>query len=386
MWQLLSFRAEITKGSFPELRVSEGDALKQHGLDTPLSIYTEIESDRYDAIIGNPPYIRPERLRAELDSHSRRYFETGTEGHGGISASQNSYALFLYKALDAWCARPGSKDAGRVAFIVPLSLFDSDATEDLRDLFRPGARFRIEKIVDLEMIYNYVFDAWTYPMIVIARACPAETSDRVSIKLADPTCITEDHNGDTMIDFAKMPTYQVGYADLFAPDGRILTRLTAKRAPIVRKLQGHGKISDVVMRFWVKTTKATITKWTSAKPTGAAAHEWSERVMLRYGLEERSETPGPDSTPPIDVYKGENIVSGSIVGSAVYTAVGPATFDNESIWKYRGVRGDPDRPNILGRRAFAVPCVTQTVNATAFDPQTTGFLNSAGIFVPDRAQ
>lgn len=384
MWQLLSFRSSISKTGFPEIRVSEGDALKRNGLDAPLSLYTEIESDRYDAIIGNPPYIRPERLKAELGIHSRQYFEVGNGAFEGISSSQNSYALFLYKALDAWCVNSGMPDAGRVGFIVPLSLFDSDATADLRRLFQPGGRFKIEEIVDLEMIYDYVFDAWTYPMIVIARSCPASATDNVSIKLADPSCIVIDQNGETSIDFSTMPAFTSTYSDIFAPDGRILTRLTSDRATTIRKLQAHQTINDVILKFWVKTEKGNkISAWTTTRPAGVDAHDWSERSMLRYGLEERNSTPAADGTPPLDVYKGENVISGAITGEPAYRGVGPGTFDNESIWRYRGVAGDANKPNILGTHAFAVPRITHTVNAAPFNPQVTGFLNTVGIFVPD---
>jgi len=384
LWQLLEFRAEIGSAGFPEIRVAEGDALKRVGLDTPLSLYTELEADQYDAVIGNPPYIRPERLKAELDYNSRQYFESGNGAFEGVSANQNSYALFLYKALDAWCKNAGTPEAGRVGFIVPLSLFDSDATADLRRLFAPGARFRIEEIVDLEMIYNHVFDAWTYPMIVIARSCPADPEDVVAIRLADPSCIVADDSATaTAINFDKMPSFEARYADIFSPDGRILTRLTNQRAPLIRKLQSQKMVKDVILRFWVKTgEKNRIEKWTTTKPAGIDAHEWAEKSMLRYGLEERSSQPAPDGTPPLDVFKGENVVSGSVIGEPAYRGVGPSTFDNEAIWRYRGVPGDADKPNILGTHAFAVPRITQTVNAAPFNPQTTGFLNTVGVFVP----
>ena len=379
MWQLLPFKSDILQDGFPEIRVSDEDALKRNGLDAPLSLFSEIEGDSYDAVIGNPPYIRPERLKAELSRLSREYFQSGR-----ISPDQNSYALFVYKALDTWCKRTDD-EIGRIGFIVPLALFDSDASADLRELFAPGQRFAIEEIVDLEMVYNHIFDAWTYPMILIARASAASPSDDVTIRLADPSCVKMAPDGSTAIDFALIPTHSVRYEDLFAPDGRIYTRMTPSRSTIIRKLQSQSKIEDIVLRFWTQSQKNRIVQWSLSAPAKQQAHKWEEKRMLRYGLEERKSTPAAGGTFPLDVYKGENIVSTEIIGSAAYNSVDSSTFDNASVWRYLGDAAAVGQPNILGSKAFAIPRITQCVNAAPFDPQKVAFLNTATVFIPERA-
>jgi hypothetical protein len=54
------------------------------------------------AVVGNPPYVRSERTAQDLDPGTAQYFEQPQAGHAGVSPKLNSYALFVYRALDSW--------------------------------------------------------------------------------------------------------------------------------------------------------------------------------------------------------------------------------------------------------------------------------------------
>jgi hypothetical protein len=77
IWQILPFREQLLNQGFPDLGITANNALVRSGLDAPPSAFTELDQPLYDAVIGNPPYIRPERSSYEMDTFTRHYFEPG---------------------------------------------------------------------------------------------------------------------------------------------------------------------------------------------------------------------------------------------------------------------------------------------------------------------
>ena len=104
-------------------------------------------SQKFDYIIGNPPYVRIQNLnerRAQLQAK----FKTASNG------SIDLYYCFFEQALKI------IKNYGKICFITPNSHFHSFAGKNLRDLLSPY----LEKIVDFD--YFQVFgDATTYTAI-----------------------------------------------------------------------------------------------------------------------------------------------------------------------------------------------------------------------------
>jgi hypothetical protein len=240
-----------------------------------------------------------------------RDFVGGGKSWGGISAEANLYALFIYRALTDWCRQPNrwGEGAGRMGYVVPLSFCGNNENAALRSLFAPGGRWTIREIVDLETIWKHVFDVRVLPMILIAEArpprlpIPAELidpaarlpedsvrrlqvraarlqptldakaamasgprqarwqaladrnrarwePDRVTIRLADKSII-DFHEG------GKRPTFRIldaetataDYADLFAPDGRIMTRVTPQRRAILDKLHANETLASAFRTY-----------------------------------------------------------------------------------------------------------------------------------------
>jgi type I restriction-modification system DNA methylase subunit len=193
------------------------------------------------------------------------------------------------------------QNAGKLGYVVPLAFCGSNENSDLRQLFGPNGRWTIKEIVDLEVIWRHVFDADVLPILFLCEARPprlpldaellerrsplpidkalrmqvraarlhqwltkranrarrrGETSrhnvyrallersalrsapDVVTIKIADKSCL-DFYEGDKRPAFrlAEIPPTRLQYADLFTPDGRILTRLNEQRIKLIAKLR-----------------------------------------------------------------------------------------------------------------------------------------------------
>jgi SAM-dependent methyltransferase len=372
LWQILGMRDDIKKSGFPDIMVTG----KVNSLIIPdkwasLERFNEIDQPIYDAVIGNPPYVRAERSAQELDQHTINYFEHGRDGERGISAKRNAYTLFIYRALNSWCKPIDDEGkAGKLGFIVPVSLFDANETEELRHLFRIGGRWTIREIIDLEIIYKQVFDADVLPAIIIFENRPATANDIVSVRLASHECVKRDQLGAlTSFDFESLVEEQISYADMFTPDGRIMTRLTPERLSVIRKIWKCGTLKDAAKKFWVGKTKYATGKITDKKPDESAF--WNERCMLSGGIAFRNQMARVKGGHA--VYKGENIVAAEIQGEPVEVDVDLSGISDNSLWAFGSV---------LPQKGYAIARIAHCPNAAAFDSTQTAFTNTATIFFP----
>ena len=458
LWHVLSFKDDlIAADEFPDIAISDkansiirpGIEFAQHGR------FVELDQPEYGGIGGNPPFVRPERS-GELDDTTREYFESNHEGWKGISAEANLYALFIYRALDGWCRRPNKwgENAGRLGFVVPLAICGTKENGDLRRLFGPDGRWTIKEIVDLEVIWRNIFDADVLPIVLIAEARPPRLPfdakwlnraeplpdgpkgqqvkaarlqpwinarlaaatpeylgawerlairnlarwepDQVIIKLADKSCID-------FGDGSKRPTFNlagiapslINYADLFTPDGRIVTRITPERRTIIDKLRANSLMSSAFQEYWYKKRdskkqKSANTKnhhfdFASQKAEGAVRGSvsiekplgdltmWEHREMISRGIvyagQKQFATKGKGHT----VYKAENIVSGALYGAPQDTNINIAAARNRYLFEFM---------DILPDRLWAVARIERCPNAVSFNPRETAFTDTATIFGP----
>lgn len=371
LWQVLSLKNDIETSGFPDIRVTaKVNSLVERDHWSSLDRFAEIDQAEYDAVVGNPPYVRAERSAQELDKRSQQEFERPKGGFPGVSSKLNAFALFLYRALDRWCRPPDADgNAGKVGFILPVALFDSNDTGQLRKLFMPNGRWTILEIVDLEVIYREVFDADVLPAIIIAENRPPKEEDKVLISYADHS-VVKHPEGDALAEFAleTLSKAELPYADLFSPDGRILTRLTPRRLAILKQLWANGTFADAAKQYWVRKVGSKITHWVDVDP---AQPDWQQRRMIAGGIAFRgSKTAGSSG---LSVYKGENIIAAELQGDPVMTNVDMNAVDDNSLWKYA---------ELLPSKAYAFASVAHAPNAVAFDPHESAFTNTAVVFVP----
>jgi hypothetical protein len=372
LWQILAMKDEIEKQGFPDVLVTaKVNSLVERDQFTALDRFSDIDQADYDAVIGNPPYVRSERSAQALDVRSQKEFERGRANFPGVSSKLNAYALFLYRALDRWARPPDEQGrAGKVGFILPVSLFDGNETAPLRTLFAPGGRWAIRELVDLEIIYRQVFDADVLPAIFIVENRPATDQDTVSIRFADASCVLP-HDADSLPEFnlGALPEAVVPYADLFSPDGRILTRVTPARLAILRKLWAQQTFADVAKPYWVRKEKSKIVEWVDQLPAQPAL--WDLRRMIAGGVAFRGNK--SQCAGGIDVFKGENIIATELQGEPALTDADFDKIDDVSLWRFR---------DIHPARGLAVAQMAHCPNGVMFDPAAEAFTNTATILLP----
>lgn len=371
LWQILSMKSEIESQGFPDLLVTaKVNSLVERDQWASLDRFAEIDVQEYDAVLGNPPYVRAERSAQALDARSKGEFERQRGGFPGVSSKLNAYALFLFRALDRW-VKPAKNDtpAGRVAFILPVSLFDSNETAPLRKLFAVGGRWTIREIVDLEVIYRQVFDADVLPAILIAENRPATQEDTVSIRFADASCVKPHEVGALPeFDLAALPEAVVPYPDVFAPDGRILTRVTPARLAILRKLWQCETFNEAAKPYWVRKEGSKIVEW---RDTPQPLPDWHTRRMLARGVVfRRGKAQKKDG---IDVFKGENIVATDLQGDPALPSADLGKIDDIGLWRYASIHP---------ASGLAVARVAHCPNGVLFDPKKVAFTNTATLLMP----
>ncbi len=363
-----------------------------------------------------------------------RSFVGGGKRWPGISAEANLYALFVYRALSDWCRQPNrwGEGAGRMGYVLPLALCGTNENAALRRLLAPDGRWTITEIVDLEVIWRHVFDADVLPMLLIVEARPprlpiaqellatetplpadpvrrlqvraarlqlwldARTAaasatrkpqweamasrnrarwepDRVTIRLADKGII-DFHEGGKRPTFriADAQTMTADYADIFTPDGRIMTRLTLARRAILAKLQANDKLASALQTYWFKSSGTDRGRTSLTEPT----HEldrWERRGMISRGIvfagRKEYAVPGAGHT----TYKAENILSGGIFGEPQDTGVNIGAARNRYLFEFI---------DILPERMWAVARIATCPNAVSFDPRKIAFTDTATIFAP----
>lgn len=381
LWHLLSFGKNVKIQGIPDIHVAErANSLVPTDLrDQTTTRFGDIDVPGYGAVVGNPPYVRPERGQA-LENTAHSYYSQSTELggviHNGISAESNLYNLFIYRALDYWCSAPEGEHyqkPGKLAFVIPLAFCVSNSSAELRKLFSPNGRWTITEIVDMELIWRHVFDADVLPMILFAEARPPTSDDLVTVRHVDEASVRispSKGRAKPIFDLTVSPESQLSYNDLFTPQGRIATRLTPDRARIVQKLRNLDSFASVAKQYWKKQKGGF--KVIDVKPKGIGEAHWEEQRMITYGAARRGK--GNEHCPGgLDVYKGENIRTGGLVGDPVFKKLDVWNLSSPSVWKF---------PEILPDRMWCLPKIEQVPCAAPFNPKTTAIMNTATIFGP----
>jgi len=366
LWHLLPLKDKLKANGFPQIRISEKhNSLIPHevsgmSFNTGYDLFSAINADQYDFVIGNPPYVRPERSDQELTNAQAAYYNQD------ISVDKNLFTLFTYRALKSWCKPDGN---GKLAFVIPLSICDNNTNQSLRDLFMVGKRWRITEIVDMEAISDHVFDASVNPIIFIADTKIASVDDQVCIRIAGSECV----DAFGRIDINKSSETCFDYEQIWSHNGRILTKITAERLIIINKIKEHQTFSDVAYKFWQRKEGAKIVGWQEAEPADLTTGNWDTRECITRGAVFRGIK--PTITNGFDVFKGENVSACLIEGETQETNIDINNVDDPSLWKYLNVM--PDNTFAFLRISVGLTCVK-------FNMKQKAFLDTVTLFIPDR--
>lgn len=366
LWHLLPLKDKLKANGFPQIRISEKhNSLIPHevsgmSFNTGYDLFSAINADQYDFVIGNPPYVRPERSDQELTNAQAAYYNQD------ISVDKNLFTLFTYRALKSWCKPDGN---GKLAFVIPLSICDNNTNQSLRDLFMVGKRWRITEIVDMEAISDHVFDASVNPIIFIADTKIASVDDQVCIRIAGSECV----DAFGRIDINKSSETCFDYEQIWSHNGRILTKITAERLIIINKIKAHQTFSDVAYKFWQRKEGAKIVGWQEAEPADLTTGNWDTRECITRGAVFRGIK--PTIINGFDVFKGENVSACLIEGETQETNIDINNVDDPSLWKYLNVM--PDNTFAFLRISVGLTCVK-------FNMKQKAFLDTVTLFIPDR--
>ncbi|WP_276257314.1 Eco57I restriction-modification methylase domain-containing protein [Haloglomus litoreum] len=140
----------------------------------------------FDAVVGNPPYIRQEQLAPDRDHYRDHLRAFGPEGdhpyHDGdrkLSTRSDAYVYFVTHGLQFL------REGGRLGFLVPTKWLDTRYGEDLQRFLYDHTR--LAAVVGFSA---RAFDALVDTVLLFAERCsdPAARADTVTdfVRLTDP--------------------------------------------------------------------------------------------------------------------------------------------------------------------------------------------------------
>ena len=342
LWHLIPFKDKMKGNPLPSLKVSTGDALNtETGLYETGSMWKIYSRRRYQSVVGNPPYVRPEILGEERKSLLDPL------------AKANLRAVFTYKALNDWV-----DEDGYLGFVLSLSVFDSNHEKPLRDMFRK--EWTIKEIVDLELVAKEVFpEVAVNPVILIARKKKPSEGDKIVLRFLDSP--TDKKGRDTL---EELKTAQLGYEEVFTDDGRILTKVTPERLELINHIKRFPTFERIARSWWRK-------KKGSAYVDASLSHRrgWEESKMIGEGLAFRRKK----YEGKWNVYKGENILACQLIDEPVEKRIDVSRASSPSFWRF---------PDVLPDKGFAFLQICLVPTACPFNPKEKAFLNTAVLFFP----
>jgi type I restriction-modification system DNA methylase subunit len=145
----------LISGTDEELEKYFGvDWENQHAFNWREEFSAVMDKGGFDIVIGNPPYIRQEQL-----SEFKPLWQKNFECYDGVA---DIYVYFFERGLQLL------KEGGFLAYISPNKYFRSGYGKKLRDYLT--TRTTIDQIIDFGDAP--VFDATTYPSIIVLRKTP----------------------------------------------------------------------------------------------------------------------------------------------------------------------------------------------------------------------
>jgi hypothetical protein len=159
------------------------DALRRLGRDGGAPFFSVeshfsdlLQSGGFDIVLGNPPWVRGERLPARVRETLAYRYATWRPGAGRFAHAPDLSVAFCERAFEL--AAPG----GVVALLVPSKLATSGYAEPLRR--RLADATRLERVAPLDdASAGEAFGAAVYPMVLVAARRDPEAGAAVSLTL-----------------------------------------------------------------------------------------------------------------------------------------------------------------------------------------------------------
>jgi type I restriction-modification system DNA methylase subunit len=207
---------------------SQTEELQRIGEETE-----EQHEEQADYVIGNPPFVRNERLPADDREVLDQLFAAIKTGNTDLSA------YFLYYAMRYWL-----KDGGVLGMVAPIGIANTKMAEQLRAQLRGYALFQI---VSLEWMAKEIFpDADIIPMLLFARKERPAEGHKVTVVAGlrnKPELRRAAEDAAFFNEHASALDYQQ-WLEL-SPTGDWPLEVKAADTPILEKLNGKPKLGKV---------------------------------------------------------------------------------------------------------------------------------------------
>ncbi|XGV87349.1 MAG: N-6 DNA methylase [Limnothrix sp. BL-A-16] len=245
MWALVRFKPSTTPADIPKIHIYNLNSLLRESDLVPLlgagflaPGSAERDSKQWKYIVGNPPYIRAERVKYNDEMRGLWHQIWGQNADTGL--------VFLYRALTE-----SLESGGWLGMVVSGGYANSEAAAKVWKLLYPGREAALRKIVWLEFSGKQ-WDANVIPMLLVIEKATAQDSDEIELYVPSIWQSSE-------------PPVKIKYNDFF--DVKVSPRVTdidpsnpreglwgdyllpllyPEDVPILKKLYPNGNGSNVV--------------------------------------------------------------------------------------------------------------------------------------------
>lgn len=232
----LILRASLERARLPLLtHIQHGDsltddaAISRHAFAWQTRFASVMDAGGFDVVVGNPPYVRAERLSAEFKTYAAQHYETA-------AGSADLYVYFMEKSLKL--LRP----EGVYGVIVANRWLKAGYGDKLRRFLSP----HIHELVDFGELPVFE-DAATFPAIVIADRTPPTTP----LAMTNVKTLEYVELGDYLAE----QRYNVARSQI---SGAHWTLTPSQRAEVLTKIKAAGVplseyIAPARIRYGIKT-------------------------------------------------------------------------------------------------------------------------------------
>jgi hypothetical protein len=370
LWSIFPYLRSSEKHQLPELQVYGG--LNSLEYDPQLTLgeavtaplereATLIRDSKYGLVVGNPPYIRNERLKDK--GFWRNYYELVDKRNSDIAFYFVQRTLLGGKrkkdgvedVMPSWL-----EDKGKLGFVLSIGFANSRAALALRESM---LSFKILQIVDLELVAYRLFDADIVPMLVIIQKENAPPDWKVKVRVVDPT--HKDGKGD--IDIFKAPIYKLSQS-LFRkndanPFGYFLTKIRDDDLPVLNRLLS---IKGTLLNYAAPLRSSSIKKKSEDEVENAA-------LMFGMKLGPGEKIKPMEAKGSYRILKGSDIATFYLDEGASEGWVNPDDAEGKSIWGHLDEIHDT---------AYVVAKIATTLTCSKFNSKDLAFNDSVIVFVP----
>lgn len=233
----LSIRGAVSRQKLPNLtHIKHGNSLiaddniagENLGFDWAMRFPDVINAGGFDAVIGNPPYVRQETLGASFKGYAKEAYET-------YAGTADLYVYFVERGYNLL------RDEGRMGYILPNKWMRANYGKKLRDYLKD----KTESLVDFGDLPVFA-DATTYPCIINLHK--GTNDDSVT------TAIVQDLDFGDLDNYLQDKTFTVkrqslakaGWALVSEDEQALLDKLREKGMPL-------GEYVDKQIYYGIKT-------------------------------------------------------------------------------------------------------------------------------------